>query len=255
MKDEIREAFKKVKQDIFALGSEIQQLRFDITDQKNEIKLISSFIDDLRAELPGILREKEEKQPEITPTHIPTHPTETPTIRQIIPTHEEIPTDKLLSQVLRGQNLQVSTGNQGVPTDKQTNRQTNRHIIQHIKTEEKPLKKLGEDHLKKADEILASLDALKKEVRLKFKRLTTKEMQVFSLLYSLENQGEIVDYPLLAGRLTLSESSIRDYIGRLQKKGIPITKEKIANKKIILHISSKLKKIASLDTILRLREI
>jgi len=160
----------------------------------------------------------------------------------------------LLSQVLKKQNLGISTGNRGVPTDRQTNRQTNRHIIQHITAQEIEKKPI-ENHLDKAKEILDSLDALKKDVRIKFKRLTEKEMQVFSLLYSLEQQGEIVDYPLLSSKLNLSESSIRDYIGKIQKKGIPIIKEKINNKKILLHISPDLKKIASLDTIIKLREI
>jgi hypothetical protein len=55
--------------------------------------------------------------------------------------------------------------------------------------------------------------------------------------------------------LQLSESSIRDYIGKIQKKGLPITKEKLNNKKIMLHIASELTKIASLDTLLKLREL
>jgi len=75
------------------------------------------------------------------------------------------------------------------------------------------------------------------------------------MLYSLENEGNEVDYPLLSSKLKLSESSIRDYILKIQKKGIPITKEKLNNKRVILHISQDLKKIASLDTILKLREL
>ncbi len=253
MKEQIRDAFKKVKQDIFSLGQEIQDLKQEIREIKTDLKLISGFIDDLRL--------KFLKKPEIQEkiyknmrAHVPTHPKEKPTNRQIIPTHNEIPTDKLLSQVLKRQNLDISTGNKGVPTDRQTNQQTDRQIFQHIKTQEIG-KKPTENHLDKAREILDSLDALKKDIRIKFKRLTEKEMQVFSLLYSLEQQGEIVDYPLLSSKLNLSESSIRDYIGKIQKKGIPIIKEKINNKKILLHISPDLKKIASLDTIIKLREI
>ena len=79
------------------------------------------------------------------------------------------------------------------------------------------------------------------------------EMKVFSLLYSLEEKGELVDYRLLASKLELSESSIRDYIGRIMNKGIPIIRERVNNKKILLKISLDLKKIATLDTILQLR--
>ena len=80
-------------------------------------------------------------------------------------------------------------------------------------------------------------------------------MQVFTLIYDFENKGQIVDYPLLSTHLNLSESSIRDYTGRIINKGFPIIKEKLNNKKIILHISKDLKDVASLDTILKLREI
>jgi len=244
--EKIKSAFSKVKDDIFTLGKEIGNLKLLIADMKNELKILTKAFKDSQT------TSKSEKIPQNIPTHTPTHQKEIPTNQQIIPTHNRIPTDKLLSQVLKRQNLGISTGNRGVPTDRQTNQQTDTHTIQHITTQEKT----GEiDHLEKAAEILNSLDALKKDIRIKFKRLTEKEMQVFSLLYSLEQQGEIVDYPLLSSKLNLSESSIRDYIGRIIKKGIPIIKEKINNKKILLHISPDLKKIASLDTILKLREI
>jgi hypothetical protein len=53
----------------------------------------------------------------------------------------------------------------------------------------------------------------------------------------------------------LTESSIRDYIGRLIKKGIPLDKVKINNKTIHISISQNLKKVATLPTILQLRAI
>ena len=81
-------------------------------------------------------------------------------------------------------------------------------------------------------------------------------MLVFSTLYQLEEQGELgIDYRKIALKLSLSESSIRDYVQRLVNKGIPIIKTKQNNKKITLVISKDLKKIASLSTILRLREL
>ena len=103
--------------------------------------------------------------------------------------------------------------------------------------------------------MLDSLDDIKKDLRYKFKKLTHKEMQVFEAIYSLENQGLIVDYPLLSQQLNLSESSIRDYTKNIIKKEIPLMKIKENNKKITLQISQNLKKIASLDTIQTLRNL
>jgi predicted transcriptional regulator len=104
-------------------------------------------------------------------------------------------------------------------------------------------------------ETLSQLDDLKKAIRQQFKVLTNQEMLVFSTLYQLEEQGFTVDYSLISQKLSLSESSIRDYILRIIKKGIPIQKTKENNKKVFLSISSDLKNIASLSTIIQLREL
>ena len=118
-------------------------------------------------------------------------------------------------------------------------------------------KSIGDDasEFKKATEMINSLDSIKKEIRDKFKRLTNQEMTVFSKLYTLNDSNIKVTYRLIATQLNLSESSIRDYTNKLIKKGIPIEKVKINNKTILLNISKDLKNIATLSTILQLREI
>ncbi len=44
----IKSAFQKAKEDIFCLGEELSQIRQDILDIKTEVKLFSSFIEDLK---------------------------------------------------------------------------------------------------------------------------------------------------------------------------------------------------------------
>ena len=130
-------------------------------------------------------------------------------------------------------------------TDKQTNRQTDNYTQIKHKTD-----------FEQANEILSSLDGIKKGIRLKFKRLTPQEMLVFSTLYSLEEQNtEEITYRTLAEQLQLSESSIRDYVNKLVRKGIPIDKIRQNNKTILLKISQDLKNIATLATICHLREL
>ena len=264
----IREAFQKAKEDIFYLGEELQSLKREFLDLKTELKLISSFIEDIKLknmqnEMSNLHKNIQNAHFQQTnqQTHTPTQETEqistyNPTIQHIKPTETPVPTDTPTHPHeiggLISPNTMVSIGNQGVPTDKPTDRQTDQQIPQHTHLSST---KHSVNHLDKASEILASLDSLKKEVRFKFKRLTNQEIQVFSLLYNLEESGTIVDYKTLANSLGLSESSIRDYIGKIQKKGIPIAKEKLNNKRILLHISPELKQIASLNTILQLREL
>ncbi len=227
--EKLKEAFAKVKQDIDFLTDEIYQIKQGI----NEIKQIL-----------GISHSSTVRQ--INSTY-PVTSTQTSTVPQEV-------------EGLRTPNLGISIGNQGASTDRQTDRQTDTstHNLGEI-----PLKSIEsnkevniEKNIQEASEILDSLDRLKKEIRLKFKRITPQEMVVFSAIYQLEEQDpEKTSYKQLSTILKLSESSVRDYVQRMINKGIPIKKHKIANKKIILSISSELKKIATLSTIIQLREL
>ena len=223
----IKEAFTRAKQDIEELRSYIVYL----AEQLEEIK--------------RTLRQTDR------PTNIPTHTPQIPTDNYLAPTHtstdSRTPTDILPLKALKSSDNNISTGNEGVPTDRQTDRQTDQH------TQNKP--EIGKNTLDNAVEILSSLDDLKKEVRLKFKRLTEQEILVFSTIYQFDEEVGYSDYKSLSQRLNLTESSIRDYVGRLIKKGIPIEKNKINNKQIQLNISANLKKIATLNTILQLRDL
>jgi len=106
-----------------------------------------------------------------------------------------------------------------------------------------------------ASEIINSLDFFKKELRLKFKRLTSKELLVFSTIYQLDQEEGYSNYKSISSRLNLTESSIRDYVQRLLIKNIPLQKTKLNNKEIRFNIPLNLKKIASLSTILQLIEL
>ncbi len=231
--DKIKEAFSKVKEDIDNLISEVLEVRKELNELKDSLK---------------------------TPTH-QVYPTNQPTNNSNTPTQTS--TDKRHLYALKSPNLIISTGNEGVPTNQPTNQQTNQHpTTSSVKfalntynahqTEEK------EDRIsriRRASEILNSLDELKKEIRIKFKKLSNKEMLIFSTIYQLQEQGFVVDYALLSEKLGLSEISIRDYVRKITNKGIPVDKLKEDNKKVILSIPEDLKKIASLNTILQLREL
>ena len=255
MEENIKKAFSKVKEDIFFLNKEI----FEIKNSLAQLDLtLNNYLN------------KQENNRKITKTTENTTKTtenNSSTIQQINPTDPAIPTHfpthQQLIQDLKSQNLGISIGNQGDPTDKQTNRQTDNptHFLTKntINTNINNINTANsiESGIKKAEEILNSLDAIKKEIRLKFKHLTNQEMLVFSSIYQLEQSEENkeITYKILAKMLALSESSIRDYINKIINKGIPIKKHKVNNKKILLSISPELKKIASLSTIIKLREL
>jgi len=214
--DPIKEAFSKIKEDISQLKAEINSLRTEIINIQT------------------------------TPTHnqaFKARQTDKPTHIQTNPTHNYV------AESLYCPNITSSIGNDGVPTDKPTDTQTNQQTLKYPQITHKT-------DFEQANEILSSLDNIKKEIRFKFKRLTAQEMLVFSTLYVLEEQNiEEITYRTIAEKLHLSESSIRDYINKLTKKGIPIEKIRQNNKIILLKISQNLKNIATLATIQSLREL
>tara|TARA_Y100000034_G_scaffold56670_1_gene69328 strand:- start:1840 stop:2592 length:753 start_codon:yes stop_codon:yes gene_type:complete len=249
--DPIKEAFEKIKQEIDQLYQHTDYIYQEI----EEIKQLLSQI----------------KQQTNKPTHHQTlqqSPLQRePTNQHIIKTNSTaLPTLQHTSEAEKTENLTISTGNEGVPTNQQTDQQTNQHppvsngkdVFSTPETPKSSLNEPPEDrisNLQKVSEILNTLDDLKKEVRLKFKKLTGQEMLVFTTIYQLEEQGLVPDYQILAQKLNLSEISIRDYIRKIIKKQIPLNKLKENNKKIILSIPQDLKKIASLNTIIQLRNL
>ena len=222
--DPVKDAFGKVRQDIESLRQDLNLLVEEIIILKEAIKSMSSF------PIPLIRGEE--------PPHNPNNFN----LSSNIPTDN--PTHNYPFKPLKPHFSDISIGNKGVPTDKQTNRQ---QTIQHIENTKTPIES--------AVEILNSLDNVRKEIRLKFKRLTEQEWLVFSTLYQLEEELGFANYRTISGKLGLTESSIRDYIGRLIKKGVPVEKNKLNNKNIRLSVSENLKKIAPLTAIIKLREI
>lgn len=230
----IKDAFEKVKQDIFALGSETDGLKSEIESIKTAINHLDNFL----TKIYKVQQNKASTQKQENSTH-PTTSTHTST-------------DNSRVQPIKYPDLHSSSGNGGVSTDRQTDNQTDTSTDNYPEMSKKPI----DQTISEATEALESLDAIKKAIRLKFKSITQQEMLVFSTIYQLEEQGEKdIDYSKIALKLGLSQSSIRDYTQRLINKGIPIGKTRVNNKKIILKISQELKKIASLSTIMKLREI
>jgi hypothetical protein len=243
--DYVKEAFKRVKEDISFLKSELDDLKKEISQTNNSLNRLYELFN-------------EEKGPN--------NQTNNSTDRQIIQTNStNNSTNNNLFKPSKPQNLGISTRNQGVSTDRQTDKQTNRQTDfreNHNNSGSENNKEIfnsedfnSQKNMNEALDVLNSLDNIKKEIRNKFKRLTNQEMLVFSTIFQLEEEGERVNYKTISNKINLSESSIRDYVLRIINKGIPVEKTKINNKSIHLKISSDLRKIATLNTIVQLRDI
>ena len=254
--EQIKEAFSKVKQDIDSLKKEVASLNKGLIETRESLVEICEVLKTLS-------RKSEEKKKETILRSLISQEKDTLNPLSVISTHKEIkPTQNLQTPTHPAHNIpqnpqnpqkqDISTGNEGVPTDRQTNQQTNQ---QTNKSSYNLIFSQRDNSINNAAQILDSLDNLKKEIRLKFKRLTDQEFLVFSTIYQISEELGYTDYKNLSEKLNLTESSIRDYIGRLIKKGIPLDKIKINNKTIHISVSPNLKKVATLPTLLQLRAI
>lgn len=222
----IRSSFQKMKEDLLYLQQELIILRQELDEIKQILKQIYS---------------------NRYPTHLQ-HPT-------------HIPTHKTKNYGLFTQNFHSSIGNEGVPTDRQHiyNRQSDTLKRTFIK----PYKGSYEDNIisskpeeiSKISSIASIVDDLKQELKEKFQRLSKQEFVIFSILYALQEEKGFVTYKDIAQHTRLAESSVRDYILRLEHKGIPIIKEKLNNKVVVLRIPRELKDITTLDALSKLKDL
>lgn len=241
--DNLKEAFNRVKNDYEFLLSEINHLKSDLDLLKSNLIDLCNIISNLNSSL----KSSSSQELDLSLKSLSLDRFSFPTQDLLIPTHrQQISTDITPFKPLKDKISSVSIGNEGVPTDRQTDQQTHQQTDNSSYNPENSLS---------PSQIINSLDSLKKDLRVKFKRLTDQEFLVFSTIYQLEEERGFTDYKSLSEKLNLTESSIRDYVGRLVKKGISIEKTKINNKSVQISLSSELKKIATLDTILKIRNL
>ncbi len=251
--DPIKDAFTKVKEDIAQIRQELEEIK------KSLIELCDI--------VPKLL-ENPKKSEGVSKTESPTSPNvqSKPPILQSNPSQDKQPFPTQMPENQTNQQIplvnnpyyyhktpskyQFSTGNRGVPADRQTDQQTDRQS--NFPSKHAPQ---SPNNIARAAQILESFDTIKREIKDNFRRLTEQEWLIFSTIYQLDEEKGFSDYKILAEKLGLTESSIRDYVARLIKKGIPVDKTKINNKTIHLNVSKSLKQIASLPTLLQLRGI
>ncbi len=300
--DPIRDAFNKVREELDSLHSEISDIKQNLSITQEEVAKFSEILIEMsknmtrmntrinKSKIHESMFQPPTQNSNPLQTYLPAQKPKKQAIPTENPTQNLVPTHNSPLKPLKEPNLTVSSGNSGVPTDRQTDQQTDKISENPLRNPfeisssnplsslQNPLKKSSEspqgevftssspnkaketkerkeNDIDNAARILDSLDGIKKEIRLKFKRLTSQEMAVFSMIYLLEEETGDVDYKALATKLNLTESSVRDYVGRILSKGIPVDKNKINNKTIKLSIPQNLKKIASLPTILQLRDL
>lgn len=99
-----------------------------------------------------------------------------------------------------------------------------------------------------------SLDQLKREIEEMFLSLTDREFSVFMAVYDLEKEIKDVNYSDVAKRLKIAPARIREHIGSLLRKNLPINKERYYNGKVSLSIKKEFKDLNLQDKLIKYRK-
>jgi len=86
-----------------------------------------------------------------------------------------------------------------------------------------------------------NFQAFKINLNQAFSKLSKQELNAFLTVYQLDEANGGVSYGELAEKMGLTETCIRAYISSLFKKGLPLIKTKINNKKTIIAIKGDFK--------------
>jgi len=157
---------------------------------------------------------------------------------------------------LEAPNVQInksSTGNEGVlrrqSDDKETTIRRQRDDNQTIKS-----RQYDNKTIKKLDNFY-DIKTYKKELESRFLSLTDAQFRVFMAIYRIEERSNnSVTYAEIASELTLSQSSIRDYVSDLLLRKIPLTKHSSPNRKVFLSVQKEFKNLNILENLHALRE-
>ena len=98
-----------------------------------------------------------------------------------------------------------------------------------------------------------TLQALELDFEMQFRSLTDREFSVFMTILELEKQGHVVNFPLVANHLNVTETTVRGVANRLISKGLPVKKERHFNGKTSLLIKEAFHDLNLLNKLVRLR--
>ncbi len=234
----------------------IERLTDEVRLIQEELFILKRDLEDLRKDIRDIIKPNYMNESSIGNEGVPAHqPTDTPTFNTPL-----FPVDGIYSQSPSASGdypTDIPTHPQHI--DQKTQHMTHRitpKIVEDILANQVPKAPRMDQKAEIKDpltDLSDIMNLLKADLKAKFRSLTGQEFYIFSVLYTVEKSQEMVTYSDIAKRTGLTSSSIRDYIQRIIRKGIPIVKEKLNNKTTLLKVPSELRNLATLDNLMRLR--
>lgn len=245
--DRVKSSFEKVREDIKLLQEELFVLKREIESLRIELKdtIKPNFMNRSSIGNGGVPANQQTDKPSFNTPSFPVDDNSSELSSRFSENPADIPTH--LQQI--GQKVQ-QMHSKLFPTPKITP-EIVREILENEAAKRQSFKEKDEkDPLTGLTEVM---NTLKSDLKRKFRSLTKQEFYIFSVLYTVEKSQDSVTYSDLAAKTGLTGSSIRDYIQRIIKKGIPIAKDKVNNKVTVLKVPPELRNLATLDNLMRIR--
>jgi hypothetical protein len=205
MEDTIKASFRRAKEHIEVLESEIRANREFIISQNKQFNLLNSQIQALQDQIMALEAPKSTISSDLTLRN----DSDLPDLAQ-----KEVKMARKLP--LSSHKSEDSIGNEGVSLDGYS----------------LPGYSLPGYSL--------DIQAFKDNLQATLSKLSRQEFLTFLTIYQQEDQGKVT-YSSVAQELKLSTGCIRTYVSGLIKKGLPVVKTKFNNKLIILSIPSEIR--------------
>jgi len=255
LENNIKSSFFKVKEHVLALENEIFGLKEVILKQNEVIKQLSEHLIDLSNQLEN--HKKSQNQPisignegvNQSINHLINQSLSTQSLNHIDLSTSE-PQNDLESPSFEPIEENIAPQSKPeIPVEKIPESPSAEQKIQQ-KSEEKLKNELdfkidlGTISQKREITLLdKEISSFKVNINKAFSSLSKQELRVFLSLYQLDDELNGVSYIELSSKLELTEPCIRGYISTLMKKGLPITRTKLNNKRTILIINKEFKSL------------
>ncbi len=238
-RENVKQSFERAKEDIADLKTSLETLKSVISHQNEVIKQLSE-------RLLSIVEQAQ--NPEKSPFFLRSIGNEgvnqslNHSITQSLSTKQEQTQDSAIPNQLdiKEKNEKLSTISKKEPPNNPIS-PLESPKIEEMSSNNKKSVLLTEKTLKKEQIPLLGdeFQSVKAKIDRTFLNLSKQELKVFLTIYQLDEEGNLhgVSYPQVAERLSLTEQCIRGYISVLVKKGLPLEKRKINNKRTLFSIT------------------
>ncbi len=220
MEDPIKQAFSKVKEDIYYLNVQIEKIKQEITENFTKFDQILKKLEALDTTLNKL---KEDVSMRNDGANQSINHLINQSITNQSSNHsnlDELPLNEVISQIKSKDKVNQSF-NQSI--NHQSNNQSFNHLINQ--SQEKSLKGVTE------------------EINKTFSSFSKQELKLFLTIYQLEDEALEVSYKAISTKMQLSEHCIRSHLSSLLRKNAPVIKTRLNNHTNLLSVSKEFRSL------------